>query len=141
MKQISNPAVSVVIPTYKRADMLPYLLDALRRQTYRNFDVVVVVKPAGDGTEELLLKAQTELKISIVVQKGGYIVDAYFLGVKHTTGDIVVYFDADSVPEKDAFKKVAPYFEDKKNLHTNKATLQGTKKNATISSNDQRSCH
>ena len=47
-----NCRVTVVIPTYKRADILPHLLSALKRQTYQNFDLVVVVKPSEDGTEE-----------------------------------------------------------------------------------------
>ena len=44
----------MVISTYKRADLLPFVLLALKRQTYKDFDVVLVVKPSGDGTEEIL---------------------------------------------------------------------------------------
>jgi len=73
-----NCGITVVIPTYKRAEILPYLLSALKRQTYRNFDVVFVVKPSGDGTEEILRQASSSLKITVVVQTRGHIVDAYF---------------------------------------------------------------
>ena len=58
-KALQNCGVTVVIPTYKRADILPHLLSALKRQTYQNFDLVVVVKPSGDGTEELLKQEST----------------------------------------------------------------------------------
>lgn len=105
-----NPTVSVVIPTYKRADILPHMLDALKRQTYKNFDLVVVVKPSGDGTEELLRKESANLKINTVIQTQGYIVDAYFLGVKHSTGDIVALLDDDALPAEDWLEETVKIF-------------------------------
>jgi glycosyltransferase involved in cell wall biosynthesis len=105
--------VTVVIPTYKRADILPYLLNALKRQTYQNFDLVVVVKPSGDGTEETLKQASTQLKITTVQQTRGHIVDAYFLGVKHTTGDIVVLLDDDAIPADNWLEETVKIFQTK----------------------------
>ncbi|MDR1992020.1 MAG: glycosyltransferase family 2 protein [Nitrososphaerota archaeon] len=103
--------VSVVIPTYKRADLLPYLLAALNRQTYRAFDVVFVVKPSGDDTDMLLREASHTLNITIVFQTRGYIVDAYFLGVKYTTGDIVVFLDDDALPADNWLEEIVKIFQ------------------------------
>jgi uncharacterized protein (DUF1919 family)/GT2 family glycosyltransferase len=108
---LHNYSVTVVIPTYKRVDILPYLLSAFERQTYRNFDLVVVVKPSGDGTEELLKQASTRLKIKTVQQTTGHIVDAYFLGVKHTTGDIVAFLDDDAIPADDWLEETVKIFQ------------------------------
>ena len=113
--QKNNPAqqnyrVTVVIPTYKRADILPHLLSALKRQTYQNFDLVVVVKPSGDGTEELLRQESTALKINTVIQTQGYIVDAYFLGVKHSTGGIVALLDDDALPADNWLEETVKIF-------------------------------
>jgi GT2 family glycosyltransferase len=109
--ETENPSVTVVIPTYKRADILPHMLAALKRQTYRNFDLVVVVKPSGDGTEELLLKESMVLKIKTVLQTDGYIVDAYFLGVKHSTGDIVAMLDDDALPAENWLEETVKIFQ------------------------------
>jgi glycosyltransferase involved in cell wall biosynthesis len=106
-----NPSVSVVIPTYKRADILPHLLAALKRQTYKNFDLVVVVKPSGDGTEDLLKKESAALNIKTVLQTEGYIVDAYFLGVKHSTGDIVAMLDDDALPAQNWLEETIKIFQ------------------------------
>jgi GT2 family glycosyltransferase len=84
------------------------MLAALGRQTYHNFDVVVVVKPSGDGTEEVL-KA-SDLKITTVPQAEGHIVDAYFLGVKHSTGDIVAFLDDDAFPADDWLEETIKLF-------------------------------
>ena len=103
--------VTVVIPTYKRAEMLPYMIAALKRQTYKNFDLVVVVKPSGDGTEELLKQESDPLKIRIVTQTQGYIVDAYFLGIKHSTGDIVALLDDDALPADNWLEETVKIFQ------------------------------
>jgi glycosyltransferase involved in cell wall biosynthesis len=107
-------SVSVVIPTYKRADILPHLLAAFEKQTYRNFDLVVVVKPSGDGTEDLLKKEAAHLNIKTVLQTRGHIVDAYFQGVKHTTGDIVAFLDDDALPAPDWLEETVKIFQTKK---------------------------
>ena len=105
-----NYDVTVVIPTYKRADILPNLLSALKHQTYQNFDLVVVVKPSGDGTEELLKQESTALRINTIIQTQGYIVDAYFLGVKHSTGDIVALLDDDALPADNWLEETVKIF-------------------------------
>ena len=105
--------VSVVIPTYKRADILPHLLAAFEKQTYRNFDLVVVVKPSGDGTEALLKEAASQIKIKTVIQTNGHIVDAYFQGVKHTTGDIVAFLDDDALPAENWLEETVKIFRTK----------------------------
>ena len=79
--------------------MLPYVLEALKRQTFKDFDVVVVVKPSGDGTEQILNQQSNCLKITTVIQKSGHFVDACFLGAKNSTGDIIAFLDDDAIPE------------------------------------------
>jgi GT2 family glycosyltransferase len=103
--------VTVVIPTYKRADILPHMLSALRRQTYQNFDLVVVVKPSEDGTEELLKQESATLKIEMVIQTQGHIVDAYFLGIKHSKGDIVALLDDDALPAENWLEETVKIFQ------------------------------
>jgi cellulose synthase/poly-beta-1,6-N-acetylglucosamine synthase-like glycosyltransferase len=106
-----NLSVTVVIPTYKRADILPHMLSALKRQTYHNFDVIVVVKPSKDGTEELLKQAASDLKVSTLLQRTGHIVDAYFLGAKNSTGDVVAFLDDDAIPADDWLEETVKVFQ------------------------------
>jgi glycosyltransferase involved in cell wall biosynthesis len=46
--------MSVLIPTYKRAHLIIHVLEGLKKQTYSNFEVLVVLKSSGDGTEQIL---------------------------------------------------------------------------------------
>ena len=111
-----NYGVTVVIPTFKRADILPYMISALKRQTYKNFNVVFVVKPTGDGTEQMLLEASASLKIVTVTQTRGHIVDAYFLGVKASTGDIVAFLDDDAIPADNWLEETVKIFQKTSNI-------------------------
>jgi len=96
-----NLKLSVLLPTYKRAYLLSYVLDGLRKQTYKDFDVVIVLKPSGDGTEKVIEKYRRWLSIKLVLQKQGYVVDAFNLGLKYVEGDIIAFLDDDSVPNID----------------------------------------
>jgi glycosyltransferase involved in cell wall biosynthesis len=102
--------VSVVIPTYKRVDLLPLVLDALKKQTFKDFDVVVVVKPSGDGTEQMLENESSHLKIRTVIQEKGHFVDACFLGAQSSTGNIVAFLDDDAIPENDWLEETVKLF-------------------------------
>lgn len=37
-----KPLVSVIIPTYKRADMLTKAIDSVINQTYKNIEIIVI---------------------------------------------------------------------------------------------------
>lgn len=47
------PAVSVVIPSYNGAHKLPNLLAALTHQTFKDFEVIVVIDGSTDGSERI----------------------------------------------------------------------------------------
>ena len=90
--------VSVVIPTYKRAYTLRHVLEGLKKQTYRNFEVIVVFKPGGDETGEILKEYSKNLPLTVIVQKDGFVTDAYNLGLKKANGQIIAFLDDDAVP-------------------------------------------
>lgn len=90
--------VSVVIPTYKRAYLLKYVFEALTKQTYKDFEVVVIVKPSGDGTEGVVEKYKKLMKIHLIAQTEGYHTDALNLGLANSNGKIILLLDDDAIP-------------------------------------------
>jgi GT2 family glycosyltransferase len=60
--RVSSPLVSVVIPTLRGRQWLPACIDALRRQTLRDFDIIIVDNASSDGTREWLA-AQPDLRV------------------------------------------------------------------------------
>jgi glycosyltransferase involved in cell wall biosynthesis len=93
-----SPIVSVIIATYNRGYLLNHVLEALTNQTCDDFEVLMVVKPSGDGTEQIIETYRERLNIKIIVQNHGYVTDALNLGLKHVKGEIFVFIDDDAIP-------------------------------------------
>jgi glycosyltransferase involved in cell wall biosynthesis len=91
-------------------------LEGLRRQTFRDFDVVVVLKPSGDGSEEVVEKYGKWLSVDLVLQRRGYVVDALNLGLERVKGDIVAFLDDDAIPFMDWVEKHVKSYEEYENV-------------------------
>ncbi len=87
-----------MVPTYKRAHLLGYVLDGLANQSYKNFEVLVVVKPSGDGTDEVVTRYSDRLILKLIKQRHGGFLDALNLGLEHVTGQIILFLDDDAIP-------------------------------------------
>jgi glycosyltransferase involved in cell wall biosynthesis len=96
--RVDNPHITILIPTYKRAKLLDHVLDGLTNQTYGDFEVLVVAKPSGDGTEQIVNKYSGKLKIRLILQPQGYMIDALNLGLQNAHGKIIVFLDDDTIP-------------------------------------------
>jgi len=48
------PLVSVVIPTYRRASLVPRAIRSVQNQTYKNIEIIVVDDASPDNTEEMV---------------------------------------------------------------------------------------
>jgi glycosyltransferase involved in cell wall biosynthesis len=92
--------VSVVIPTYRRGYIIGYLLEALRKQVYQDFEVIVVLRPSGDGTEKVLEQFGKLLKMQVVLRDSPLpITDALNMGIAKARGQIIAFIDDDALPD------------------------------------------
>ena len=51
---LNNPLISVIIPTYKRSDMLSTAIESILNQTYKNIEIIVI--DDNDSNIELKIK-------------------------------------------------------------------------------------
>lgn len=112
----SNPLITVGICTYKRVETIPYVFDALKKQTYNNFEIVVVLKPSGDGTENVIEKYSKDFQIKIVLQQKGSVTNAYNLVIENATGDIIVILDDDASPAPTLLKEYVKTYQKYENV-------------------------
>jgi glycosyltransferase involved in cell wall biosynthesis len=101
---------SVVINTYNRASALAKTLEVLRRQTYQEFEVVVVNGPSTDATSTILSDYAEDVKIAhCPVRKLGV---SRNIGIDNAAGEIVAFIDDDAVPEFSWLEKLAIAYAD-----------------------------
>ena len=92
--------MSVVIPAYERPDQLDVLLEALTQQTYPSHLTEVIV--VDDGSDPPLdPKVPEGLDVTVLRQErdGFGLARARNLGAGSATGEVLVFFDADMIPE------------------------------------------
>ena len=87
--------VTVVMVTYRRAWALPRSLASIASQTRKPEDVVIVLKPSGDGSEEVIRSFSTQLPIKLVVHERGNFTDAVQMAIDNAKGDVILFLDDD----------------------------------------------
>lgn len=94
---------TVFTPTYNRALTLPRVYESLRRQTYRNFEWLIVDDGSTDNTCELVEQWQKEADFPIhyIYQNNSGKHNAYNLAAREAKGQFFLCLDSDDacVPE------------------------------------------
>lgn len=97
--------VSIIIPTYNEESVILDCLDSLSKQSFKDFEIIVVDDGSTDKTYEVLSKLQiTNYKLQIIQTKHIGAGGARNEGVKHAKGEILVFVDADMTFDKNFLK-------------------------------------
>ena len=83
--------LSVIIPTLNEEHYLPNLLEDLRKQTLKDFEIVV---SDGGSTDKTIEKAQ-QFGAKTVVSQKRLLAHQRNQGAKAASGDTLIFFDAD----------------------------------------------
>ncbi len=99
----STPTVSVVVPYYNQPHQLALVLAALASQTYPRESMDVVVADDGSSEPPDTERWASKLSVSVVRQEdlGFRAAAARNLGAGASTGSILCFLDADTVPAPD----------------------------------------
>ena len=96
------PLISVIIPTYNRAALLPRSINSVLSQTYKGFELIIIDDGSTDNTEDIV-KGFSDKRIRYYRQKhnkGGPA--ALNVGIKLAKGELISFQDSDDewLPEK-----------------------------------------
>jgi len=96
----STPKLSVIIPTYNRAEWLKRVVESLLNQTYQDFEIIVVDDGSVDGTESLIRDVMKNAPCELVYirQENKGPASARNTGVKHAKGELILFIDDDVLP-------------------------------------------
>jgi len=81
--------VTVAMVTYRRAWALSHSLASIVSQTRKPDEVLIVLKPSGDGSEEVIRSFSSQLPIKLVIQERGNFTDAVQMAIDNARGDSV----------------------------------------------------
>lgn len=92
---MAQPSISVIIPNWNGAQYLPTCLAALRRQTYRDFEVIVVDNASTDGSRELLARDYPEVRLVTLPENRGF-TGACNAGLRAARGEWLILLNNDT---------------------------------------------
>jgi len=111
------PKFSLIVPAKDEEAVISRCLEALLSLDYPRgkIEIIIVDGDSRDATLEICLRFSRKHPSIIKVLRQGPLRGkpaALNQALPHTTGEIVGVYDADSVPERDALRKVTSYFRD-----------------------------
>ncbi len=93
--------ISVIIPTYNRANYICEAIDSVLAQTYKNVEIIVVDDGSTDNTRDIISQRYNS-KVTYILQNNAGPSSARNNGIKHSRGDLIAFLDSDDIwlPEK-----------------------------------------
>jgi len=99
--------ISVVIITLNRVKFLKETLTCLARQTFRDFETIVVNGPSIDETEKIAKSFPTKYfktnKVNVSISRN--------IGLLNSVGELICSIDDDAIPKKDWLEKIVKYYD------------------------------
>ena len=90
---MSEPFVSVIIPTFNRSEVVGRAVDSVLNQTFRDFECIVVDDGSTDATDTVLKGFANRIKVIKTENKG--VSAARNLGAELSRGTLIAFLDSD----------------------------------------------
>lgn len=90
-----KPVISIVIPTYNRAEDLKRALNSVITQTFTNWEAIVVDNHSSDNTDEIIKNFYDPRIKLFKIHNQGIIASSRNLGIKQSVGEYVAFLDSD----------------------------------------------
>lgn len=106
--------VSLIMPTLNRYDEIYLLMDSLVKQTYKNFELIIVDQNSNDKVKNIADKYKDKIDIKYIKSKKLGLSYNRNIGIEVAKGEIIAFPDDDCVYEIDTLEKVTNFFKGNK---------------------------
>lgn len=90
------PVVSVITATLNSAKYLREAITSVLRQTYQNFEILII---DGGSTDDTLIIANSFPEVKLISQNGKGLFDAWNQGIQTSNGEFIAILDSDDTWE------------------------------------------
>lgn len=98
---------SIIVPVYNVEAYLDKCLHSIYKQTYKNFEVIVVNDGTPDNSQKIIDKyVKKDKRFNGYIKENGGLSDARNYGIKYVTGDYILFIDSDDFIEKDLLANI-----------------------------------
>ena len=105
LQEVAAPFATVVVPNYNGARLLPVVLGALRGQSFRDVEVIVVDDASTDDSVTVIERDFPDVRLIANRRNGGF-VQACNTGAAAARGKIIVLLNSDTEPEPEWLKEL-----------------------------------
>jgi len=98
MTMRNNPLVSILIPSYNRADFLGFAIDSALAQTYQNIEIIVHDDASTDKTPDLLKKYKRIERVRVITTKTNHgMIGGWNYLVRFAKGEYLKFLASDDL--------------------------------------------
>lgn len=94
------PLISVIIPTFNRANLLNKAIQSVLNQNFENWELIIVDDGSEDHTKKLVKSYLSDKRISYYFQKNKGVSAARNYGATNSKGEWLVFLDSDDELEE-----------------------------------------
>ena len=92
----NQPLISVIVPAYNLAHCITDCIDSIKKQTYSNFEIIIIDDGSTDETKNVCEKlAKVYSNIRVISQKNQGISAVRNLGIQESQGQYLSFIDGD----------------------------------------------
>lgn len=92
-----SPRISIILPTYNRAEYIVETVESIRSQTYSNWELLVLDDRSDDNTETLIQQIQDTRVQYHKTQRRLGITGTRNEGLSKAEGDLIAFMDSDDL--------------------------------------------
>ncbi len=112
-KKTHGPKVSIIVPSYNHGRFLRQRMDSLLRQTYRDFEVVVLDDASSDDSRQVLQEYSGCPCVQLILRRenGGSVFRQWNAGVSLARGEYVWIAESDDYAEESFLEELVAVLE------------------------------
>ena len=112
----SPPLLSIIMPTYNRANFIIETIESIQNQTHTNWELLIIDDGSNDNTEELVISINDN-RIHYYKEIHQGMEKARKTGLERAKGELIGFMDSDDLWAPTKLEKQVKVFEDNPEIH------------------------